>query len=490
MEEREEWAQFIRNELRRKAQLVEKTPARPSEELIQHRLKTYGTKCYEAAKVTEEAMNEYVNLMACRDDYYNRRGGALQFYLKLKQLHKEHELHVHELKNNAELFMMSHDWYEILVVADEAQELDRLAFLRSLNEEEVFESSNPEDSSYPQPVKVHRSYERNDVARFTQLQLVRLQTVLDEEKTSVEEAKFMSKTIGKYEAEVLSDLRFAMEDLKGEVTSYIQNTTQQLDDMKKALKSTCRLVHGILDHVERREDVQERHNSQFMESITNHYDDIKSKFDEVFKRIDGLKLEKEDKSKQDADKRSTKRRYHDTSDDDIEEYRGRIASCEEELNELDKFLENNVVRERQFGPRLMKKNEQQLKCVYCHEIGNHYSDACPIVTTVQERTTVLLKEKRCTICLELHYGSPCAKSVTCFYCNSSQPRITQNSDHHSSLCIRPERFVEVQNRRRELQSKMVQYYDAMEDLRSRKRRDSTPETKTRSRQQDVRRSSN
>ncbi|VDL78098.1 unnamed protein product [Nippostrongylus brasiliensis] len=240
MEEREEWAQFIRNELRRKAQLVEKTPARPSEELIQHRLKTYGTKCYEAAKVTEEAMNEYVNLMACRDDYYNRRGGALQFYLKLKQLHKEHELHVHELKNNAELFMMSHDWYEILVVADEAQELDRLAFLRSLNEEEVFESSNPEDSSYPQPVKVHRSYERKDVARFTQLQLVRLQTVLDEEKTSVEEAKFMSKTIGKYEAEVLSDLRFAMEDLKGEVTSYIQNTTQQLDDMKKALKSTCR----------------------------------------------------------------------------------------------------------------------------------------------------------------------------------------------------------------------------------------------------------
>ncbi|KAK5964181.1 hypothetical protein GCK32_020221, partial [Trichostrongylus colubriformis] len=116
----------LQQELRKKIEIVQTAPGRPSEKLIQGKLKHYGDKCYDINDILNDYQNEFISLMADRDTILKRRGGALHFYLKLKLLYKGHAQYRKECTSDLDNFVLAHEWYEILVAADEVEELARL----------------------------------------------------------------------------------------------------------------------------------------------------------------------------------------------------------------------------------------------------------------------------------------------------------------------------------------------------------------------------
>ncbi|VDO80330.1 unnamed protein product [Heligmosomoides polygyrus] len=124
-----------------------------------------------------------------------------------------------------------------------------------------------------------------------------------------------------------------------------------------------------------------------------------------------------------------------------------IADCGEEIQELDRALQNISTRPRQFGVRLLKNQERDLSCTYCQERGSHYSDACPTVRTVSKRKRILREEGRCKECLGVHEGK-CEKGSKCFYCNFRKLHNQEATDHHASICTSSEELVELEEQRK------------------------------------------
>ncbi|KAK5976260.1 hypothetical protein GCK32_010722 [Trichostrongylus colubriformis] len=172
----------LQKELRKKIEIVQTAPGRPSEKLIQGKLKYYGDKCYDINDILNDYQNEFINLMADRDTILKRRGGALHFYLKLKLLYKEHEQYRKECTSDLDNFVLAHEWYEILVAADEVEELARLDFLRTLKEEVQLVRTSPGDPGYPNMAEVRRSFDKPDVVPFMKRKLIHVDALLEEEK--------------------------------------------------------------------------------------------------------------------------------------------------------------------------------------------------------------------------------------------------------------------------------------------------------------------
>ncbi|KAK6032996.1 hypothetical protein OSTOST_00789 [Ostertagia ostertagi] len=164
-------------------------------------------------------------------------------------------------------------------------------------------------------------------------------------------------------------------------------------------------------------------------------------------------------------KKTSKRKYEEVDEELLESrrnYEQKLRRCEEELKAVDRFLSNNVVRERHFGDRRMKDYESTLKCVFCYAIGKHYSDACPRVTTVEERLKILDCTGVCSICISKHEEKPCQKTV-CFYCKGGRMELRKKVDHHTSVCKRPEKFVEAQQKRWNTRASIDKYRRLLEE---------------------------
>ncbi|KAK6765371.1 hypothetical protein RB195_025335 [Necator americanus] len=77
-----------------------------------------------------------------------------------------------------------------------------------------------------------------------------------------------------------------------------------------------------------------------------------------------------------------------------------------------------------------REQERYMRCAFCLAKGQHYSDCCPIVSTVEARRNRI----RCRSCLDTwHSSHRCNRPKRrCNYCHSE--------DHHTALCIMPERM--------------------------------------------------
>lgn len=102
--------------------------ARPSEALIQQILCSYGDQCYEDSTTIKPACHEYASLLHDKQDLFTKRGGALHYLVKLKQLYATHKQHRMDLVTSTEFFVLAHEWYEILETVNEVEELSRLKF--------------------------------------------------------------------------------------------------------------------------------------------------------------------------------------------------------------------------------------------------------------------------------------------------------------------------------------------------------------------------
>ncbi|VDO61480.1 unnamed protein product [Haemonchus placei] len=162
--------------------------------------------------------------------------------------------------------------------------------------------------------------------------------------------------------------------------------------------------------------------------------------------------------------RKGSKRKHDVEEELLEKRRiceQKLRRSEKELKDLDRFLSNNIVRERHSGDRILKNSEATLPSIFCRAIGRHYSDACPAVRTVDERLRSIKSTDRCLICIEIHPERPCVKKISCFYCNQLRPH--EKTDHHASICRRPEEFVEAQRKRWETMAEVDKYRRMLDD---------------------------
>ncbi|KAK6010721.1 hypothetical protein OSTOST_24225, partial [Ostertagia ostertagi] len=76
----------------------------------------------------------------------------------------------------------------------------------------------------------------------------------------------------------------------------------------------------------------------------------------------------------------------------------------------------------------MRPEERNLRCSFCDEKGQHYSDSCPRYRYVETRK----KRIRCVKCLDTdHSKEQCGRSVrNCVYC--------KDDSHNKALCTLPE----------------------------------------------------
>lgn len=53
-------------------------------------------------------------------------------------------------------------------------------------------------------------------------------------------------------------------------------------------------------------------------------------------------------------------------------------------------FENGIIR---------REDEKLMRCAFCKQIGEHYSDSCPEYRDSARRSRIIADEKRCTACL-------------------------------------------------------------------------------------------
>ncbi|VDP11137.1 unnamed protein product [Heligmosomoides polygyrus] len=209
---------------------------------------------------------------------------------------------------------------------------------------------------------------------------------------------------------VLTDLLLAMENLQLEVRDEIQEVQPRLENLENCYKK---------DYI--------------LENLNDKNDRILHNIEELHERFKEMSLE---------DTPRNRKRHHTTEKPTNDP---KNARCEEELHEVDRYLSENIVRERHYDDRQMKDSEHHLMCAYCLETGTHYSDACPKYRMVEERTDILIDEERCRAYLQQQEGEKCKKKVKCSYCNYGKPESQHEYfDHHASTCPGHEKFTNAQ----------------------------------------------
>ncbi|KAK6018375.1 hypothetical protein OSTOST_16045 [Ostertagia ostertagi] len=447
----------LRKELRRKIAIVESSQARPTEELVQQRIRYYGTKCHEARMTLQQARYEYAAIMTDKQELLNRRGGAFHYLVKLKQLSATHRHQREEIVSATELFVLGHEWYEILVTAGEVDELARLEFIRKLGEEEHIEASEPGDRSYPEPVRTNWSFDRKDVADMIKYQLIKFDTLLEEEKEACERAEAETRCKATLEDEALRQMRESCQDLQDEVrrqnedsVEFMETMKSCYDSIKKQNRKSAESSKAMMEELRKVTESQKEITAQITRCM-EECQQLKAQFQENLKemrRWNEEKIVEQDQASSSHTRAGDKRRFQgfDISLAEKPKFETMLEESRLELEEIDDFLSRNIVKERRFGDRVLKKNEGDLTCIFCKTIGRHYSDACPEVRRVAKRIEMINVEKRCRLCIGYHYQKDCTKHVPCFYCKDS----LDDFEHHCSVCRKPEEFQNRLKRRREV----------------------------------------
>ncbi|KAK5984356.1 hypothetical protein GCK32_006032 [Trichostrongylus colubriformis] len=270
----------LKHDLSWKIAIVDSSQARPSEQLIQHRLRYYGTQCHDASSMILQARYEYASLMRDKLNLFTKRGAVSL-----------------SCETQTKFFVLAHEWYEILVTVNEVDELSRVEFIRTLSEEEHTEPSEPGDRNYPNPTIVRRSWMRQmKHACFDLHDDIRRQN--EEIEDCIQRMKGFSDAIMKQctkNAEgskyIIYELRKVSERSKeataqitryaekwGRLTAQIEEQTKELQDWKKQRKEDsrsssprtgCKRKHGGFDippsELQRYERIRDRRERELTE---------------------------------------------------------------------------------------------------------------------------------------------------------------------------------------------------------------------------------
>ncbi|KAK6037636.1 hypothetical protein COOONC_24859 [Cooperia oncophora] len=140
--------------------------------------------------------------------------------------------------------------------------------------------------------------------------------------------------------------------------------------------------------------------------------------------------------------------YQDIEDGVPEEERN--ADEEKRMRtETKTSLERQVPRRIIAFVNILRAEETYIRCGFCNEKGQHYSDCCPLYRDVDAR------ERRvwCRNCLDtLHSTDRCwRRRMRCRYCGLDS--------HHSALCSLPERIERNESEYRDLSAQLAELED-------------------------------
>ncbi|VDO83046.1 unnamed protein product [Heligmosomoides polygyrus] len=368
---------------------------------------------------------------------------------------------------------MSHEWYEILVAADEAEESSRLDFINLLCDQVFIEPTEPGDKGYPEPASVRKSYICRDVVDMMRYQLIQFDVLLDEEKRAVDEAEKEARFKTALEDETMNEMRNAYFDMQNELRYERNETARTMRRMEEAYRSIMtqitKMTASYKDTIPLFSNAAEGY-KEILSQLSRQAEDNKIRFDQVTASVEEVRswhLERSRVRQRERSPSVAPEAYKRRSDGVMiptnrHEREKFLRACESELREIDHYLRSVPFRERRFGHRKMKEHEKGvLMCVFCKETGSHYSDACSEVRSTFDRKELLRSEHRCFRCLEIHFDEKCSKPTVCFYCkavdqaagkgkSNGDKRDVIEHDHHASICGRPEDIMRRIERKDEL----------------------------------------
>ncbi|KAK5986509.1 hypothetical protein GCK32_008348 [Trichostrongylus colubriformis] len=212
---------------------------------------------------------------------------------------------------------------------------------------------------------------------------------------------------------------------------------------------------GIVD-VQRQENAQIQQNAEFMEQVEEDEEainpaDLMVLVAEDLVEIDDAPGEEEPGPARPAEREVRIRPREEERPED------RVARLRQELRQAQQARENLDMMMRQVeaqgsGPlrnficRGMRREDEEMPCIFCKVRGRHYSDQCTTFSSARQREKILADEGRCRACLDwwCPRGPRCKKAgVPCRYCNET--------GHNSCVCEAPEHYRRRQNQLEGLQ---------------------------------------
>ncbi|VDL76290.1 unnamed protein product, partial [Nippostrongylus brasiliensis] len=126
-------------------------------------------------------------------------------------------------------------------------------------------------------------------------------------------------------------------------------------------------------------------------------------------------------------------------DGDPQSIRREIRRLEREISEIEEARRAIPARAH---ADLSRGIHPTMRCVFCERQGQHYSDACPIVTDVDDRRRIIERRRRCFRCLEHgeRRGFCDYQEKRCIYCNRAARTVLrearrENGEHHAAICF-------------------------------------------------------
>ncbi|VDK57128.1 unnamed protein product [Cylicostephanus goldi] len=179
----------VKAELEWKSFIVEESPSKFTEAQIRQKLKYCGDKCNEFEERLEQAKLDVIALKGKRWETSYTVKESLQYMLEFQELRARHTEEKGELISWADQLLLAHEWYEILVAGDEAQEIDRLMFLSDLEETVIQVPTRPTEPGYPQPKQVKRFYKKETIGPILHNIRLGYDVLLNEESEEVHDVK-------------------------------------------------------------------------------------------------------------------------------------------------------------------------------------------------------------------------------------------------------------------------------------------------------------
>ncbi|VDK54064.1 unnamed protein product [Cylicostephanus goldi] len=142
---------------------------------------------------------------------------SLRYILESKELRARHIEEKRELYSWSDQLLVAHEWYEILIGADEAEEIDRVMFLNELEETVVQVPTRPGELGYPEPKQVLGKYKQDTIGSILDRFRIGYNALLHDEAKETYEVEQEIKRGNESECRLLQEMYGALTGLETEL---------------------------------------------------------------------------------------------------------------------------------------------------------------------------------------------------------------------------------------------------------------------------------
>ncbi|RCN34191.1 hypothetical protein ANCCAN_19966 [Ancylostoma caninum] len=440
-------------EIRYKRSCVRLAPTFPSKKEIQKRIKKFLRIAIQVTRSNNIGAT-FAELRGNRPEYFARMEASL-YKSRIEILRLEAYNVMERVRSAGEGLAMTYELYKFLIRAEDASEESQRRYYQK---EEEGVSLDPAFTS---------DFIRKELDFVDNLKL-QMDTEIREAELQMENEnrdgafQQLKETI----CELRQDLGERCIELQEQLSrqnDVIKSVVEGMETIKKVLKGSTK---EVLEECASEEQPSKNNTGDECEEDLLSWDgnetDDNKEWD-VVQECDKDTGALDTEGRQEADDQSASEKRKDTADEGASHadsrrdsngssgqgnYPGafRRREIEDRMMELRRLINKGKgIPERTIcHSSLMREQERYMKCAFCFAKGMHYSDCCPIVSSVSERR----RRIRCRFCLDTwHSSDRCRRPrKRCNYCKSD--------DHHAALCIWPEHLRELYREYDELREEL------------------------------------